>query len=129
MFIRLQTTLTECALLLFLIKFNLFIYELHHEKTYFCICETKTKISYLVTCGNRAADQRLCFLLHESAFKKAGSIENTRPKWLWTEMVMGRNGSGPKLTSHRQFPTADTFILKFLPVSEFRRHNSECRKN
>ena len=29
-----------------------------------------------------------------------------------TEMVMGRNGSKPKISSHRQM-ASDTFILKF----------------
>ena len=42
-------------------------------------------------------------------------------------MVMCRNGSGPKITSHRQM-ASNTFILKFFPASEFRRQNSENRK-
>ena len=39
------------------------------------------------------------------------------------EMVMDRNGSGPKMRRHRQI-ASDTFILKFASVSEFHRHNT-----
>ena len=53
----------------------------------------------------------------------AASIDNTG-----REMVMGQNGSGPKMTSRLQM-ASHTFILKFSPLSEFRRHNSENRKN
>ena len=57
----------------------------------------------------------------------AASIDNTGTKLLWAEMFMDRNGSGPKMTSHRQMASG-TFILKFSPVSQFRRHNLENRK-
>ena len=43
------------------------------------------------------------------------------------EMVMGRNGSGPKMSSHRQM-FSYTFILKFASVSEFQGHNTDDRK-
>ena len=40
------------------------------------------------------------------------------------EMVLGRNGSGPKMNSH-----SDEFILKFASVSEFHRHKTRRSKN
>ena len=52
----------------------------------------------------------------ESTFKMVVSINNA-----------GRNGHGLKMTSHRQM-ASDTFILKFSPVSEFCRHNSDNQK-
>ena len=38
-------------------------------------------------------------------------------------MVMGQNGSGPKMNSH-----SDEFILKFALVAEFHRHKTDDRK-
>ena len=43
------------------------------------------------------------------------------------EMVMARNDSTTKISSHRQM-ASDTFILKFALVSEFHRHNPDDRK-
>ena len=43
-------------------------------------------------------------------------------------MVVGRYGSGPKLTSDRQM-ASDILIAKLSPVSGFRRHESDIRKN
>ena len=45
----------------------------------------------------------------------------------WAEMVMGRNGSGSKMSSHRQM-TTDSFILKFSLVSGFHRHSLNILK-
>ena len=39
-----------------------------------------------------------------------------------SEMVMCRNGAGPKISSHRQM-ASDTFILKFASVSAFHRRS------
>ena len=39
----------------------------------------------------------------------------------------GRNGSGPKMNSHRQM-TSDAFIFKFASVSEYHRHKTHDRK-
>ena len=43
------------------------------------------------------------------------------------KMVLGRNGSGTGMSSHRQMASV-TFILKFASVSEFHIHNADDRK-
>ena len=48
-------------------------------------------------------------------------------KLVMAEMVIGRNGSRPKISSYQQM-ASDTFILKFALVSEFHRHTTDDRK-
>ena len=44
------------------------------------------------------------------------------------KIVMGRNGSRPKMSRHRHM-ASDAFILKFALVSELQRHKTDVRLN
>ena len=113
------------SLCLFVFNWNL-LQENEFTVTYghMCCITTKPGESYTMRALSRIKRLYLRFV----------RSMRTLSKWLHPSMILGRkcgaqmfmgpNSSGPKMTSYRQM-ASDTYILKFSPVTEFRRHNSE----